>query len=192
MIGILGGGISGISLQRFLNSDSEILEMEDRAGGLCRTFEKDGFSYDIGGHILFSKNQAYLDFAKKILGSNINQCRRVNQILYKGRYVKYPFENGLGVLDKEDIYECLTGYLNNKNTKRSNFREWMYTLLETGSPKSISCLTMKKYGNTLWRKWAWSGWTAFLSHRRRMCSSQRSALRPKAIFISFILIILLD
>ena len=125
-IGILGGGLSGITLQRFLNHNSKVLEKENTAGGLCRTFHKEGFHYDIGGHILFSKDSEVMNFVKKVLGKNANRCRRNNKILFKGRYVKYPFENGLGALDKEDIYECLTGYLKNDHPVPNNFREWIY------------------------------------------------------------------
>ncbi len=110
-IGILGGGLSGITLQRFLDHQSEVLEKEDRVGGLCRTFEKNGFKYDIGGHILFSKNRDILDFFKTVLEGNINYCKRNNKVFFKSRYMKYPFENGLSALDRNDLYECLIGYL---------------------------------------------------------------------------------
>ena len=131
-IGILGGGLAGLSLQRFLNHPSEILEREQRPGGLGRSFTKDGFTYDLGGHILFSKNKAIMDFAKECLGENINYCRRNNQILFKGKYVKYPFENGLGVLDREDIYACLIGFLQNAHPKPHNFAEWIYHTFGNG------------------------------------------------------------
>ena len=44
---ILGGGLSAISLACFLQNREDIaeiniLEKEDRAGGLCRTFETNG------------------------------------------------------------------------------------------------------------------------------------------------------
>jgi len=54
VIGILGSGITGLALQHFLNEDSVVLEAADVPGGLCRTYLKDGFGYDLGGHILFS------------------------------------------------------------------------------------------------------------------------------------------
>ncbi len=125
-IGILGGGLSGISLQRFLKHDTEVLEKEDRVGGLCRTFYKDGFYYDIGGHILFSKDKKITDFVKTVLVQNINYCKRNNKIFFRDRLVKYPFENGLGLLDKQDIYECLKGYFENKHPEPTNFKEWIY------------------------------------------------------------------
>ncbi len=124
--GILGGGLAAITLQRLIHSDSEILEKEDHIGGLCRSFTKNGFLYDIGGHILFSKDEKIMGFVREILGENINKCKRNNQILYKNRFVKYPFENGLHALDKEDIYECLIEYINNKSPNPTNLKEWIY------------------------------------------------------------------
>ena len=64
-------------------------------GGLCRTFWKDGFGFDIGGHILFSKHRHVTDLVQSLLGDNYNTCKRLNMILFKDRYVKYPFENDL-------------------------------------------------------------------------------------------------
>lgn len=145
--GILGGGLSGVTLQRFLKDDSEILEKESRAGGLCRTFEKDGFQYDIGGHILFSKNEQIMDFVKEVLAGNINYCRRENKIFIKGRFVKYPFENGLGALDKEDTYECLMGFLKNEHPKPSNFREWIYHVFGDGIANNY----MVPYNEKIWK-----------------------------------------
>ena len=125
-IGILGGGLSAISLQHLLSHPNEILEKEDRVGGLCRSFTKDGFTYDVGGHILFSKDEPVMEFVKDILGANIRRCRRENKILYKNRFVKYPFENGLSALDKDDIYDCLIGFLRNPYPPPTDFEGWIY------------------------------------------------------------------
>lgn len=146
-IGILGGGLSGVSLQYFLHQDNEILEKEDRIGGLCRTFCKDGFYYDIGGHILFSKDKIIMDVIKRILEKNINYCRRNSQILFKGHYIKYPFENGLGGLDKEDTYDCLINYLRNKHKKPSNFLEWIYYTFGNGIAKKY----LIPYNRKIWK-----------------------------------------
>lgn len=146
-IGILGGGLSGVALQSFLKQDSEILEKEERVGGLCRTFNKDGFLYDVGGHILFSKDQSIMDFVKTTLGENINACKRKNDIFFKDRFVKYPFENGLGALDKEDIYDCLIGYLQNNHPKPSNFMEWVYYTFGSGIAEKY----LVPYNKKIWK-----------------------------------------
>ena len=87
-VGILGGGITGVAIQHFLRHESEVLEGASRIGGLCQTIWKDGFGYDLGGHILFTKNEAIDRLVKQLLGENINYCRRANKIWYKGRFVK--------------------------------------------------------------------------------------------------------
>lgn len=132
-VGILGGGITGVAIQRFLEDESVVLEADDEPGGLCRTFWKDGFGYDLGGHILFSKNERVNELVNQLLGDNINQCRRANKILYGDRYVKYPFENDLGSLAPEDAYDCLIGYLKNDfSGSVTNLREWAYATFGKG------------------------------------------------------------
>jgi protoporphyrinogen oxidase len=126
VLGILGGGVSGLSLAYLYTGRCEILEREMRVGGHCRTHEKDGFRYDEGGHILFSRNEVILNQILEVLGGNVDRRRRNNKIWYKGRFVKYPFENGLGVLDKEDIFDCLYHYINNDYPEPANFRDWIY------------------------------------------------------------------
>src|SRR6516165_3200287 len=147
-IGILGGGISGLTLQRFLNYPSEVLEKASVPGGLCRTFWKDGFGFDIGGHILFSKHQHVNDLVNTLLGDNINHCKRLNKILFKGRYVKYPFENDLGALEKEDAYECLIGYLKNDfSGEPTNLEEWAYAAFGRG----IADRYLNAYNRKIWK-----------------------------------------
>ncbi len=122
-----------MAIQRFLDHDSLVLEASEKPGGLCRTFFKDGFGYDLGGHILFSKNERVNGLVDELLGDNINQCRRANKILFGGRYVKYPFENDLGSLAPEDAYDCLIGYLRNDfSGEVTNLSEWAYATFGKG------------------------------------------------------------
>jgi protoporphyrinogen oxidase len=61
------------------------------------------------------------------LGENIRQGVRANKILYRGLHVKYPFENGIDVLPKEDIADILYSFIANPHKQTpTNFREWMY------------------------------------------------------------------
>jgi protoporphyrinogen oxidase len=146
-VGILGGGISGLTLQRFLEHPSEVLEKASVPGGLCRTFWKDGFGFDIGGHILFSKHQHVTDLVQSLLGDNINQCKRLNKILFKGRYVKYPFENDLGALEEQDRYDCLIDYLRADYPEPTNFEEWAYHTFG----KSIADKYLLPYNRKIWK-----------------------------------------
>jgi protoporphyrinogen oxidase len=127
-IGILGGGLTGLTLAANLKHHNfEVLEKENECGGLCRSFQEDGFTFDYGGaHIIFSRNRAPVDYMLGVLGENCIQGRRNNKIYFKGRYVKYPFENGLADLPKEENFECLYHYLMNNYPPPVNFKEWLY------------------------------------------------------------------
>jgi protoporphyrinogen oxidase len=147
VLGILGGGISGLSLAYLYNGPSEILEKEERIGGHCRSHEKDGFRYDEGGHILFSRDAAVLEAMLNVLGDNVERHYRNNKIWYKGRLVKYPFENGLGDLDKEDIFDCLYSYLHNDYPEPTNFAEWIYHTFGRG----IAERYLIPYNEKIWK-----------------------------------------
>lgn len=121
---ILGGGLSGLAAAHYLEGRCTVVEAEKEPGGLCRSFEKAGFVYDIGGHVLFSKDTPLLSEIISWLGRNVARKFRRNQIWYKDRFVKYPFENGLSVLDKQEIFECLMGFLDRKPGRPRNLEEW--------------------------------------------------------------------
>jgi len=61
-VGILGGGIAALSLANFLDEDAIIFEKDLTVGGLCRSFDFFDVPFDIGPHIIFSKNDDVLKF----------------------------------------------------------------------------------------------------------------------------------
>ena len=116
-LAILGGGLAAISLAYFLQENQQIeeitiFEKEASIGGLCRSIHKDGYTYDIGPHILFSKDKEMLNLMLEV-APETNKLRRSNQIIHKGRYVQYPFENDLSKLPSEDLNYAVTAFQNN-------------------------------------------------------------------------------
>jgi len=145
---ILGGGLTGLSAAHYLDGDCLVLEADETPGGLCRSFHKDGFTYDIGGHILFSKDRELLDEIIGWLGENKGKKRRNNQIRYRDRFVKYPFENGLAALDREDIYECLISFLNRPDQIPENLEEWCYARFGRGIAEKY----LLPYNRKIWKR----------------------------------------
>ena len=112
---ILGAGLTGCTLARLLADAGEevtVLEAESRPGGLCQSFTSDGFTFDLGGsHIIFSRDREVLDWIRQVLGPNREERHRETRCWYRGIYVRYPFENGLGDLPPEDRFRCLDGFV---------------------------------------------------------------------------------
>lgn len=145
---ILGGGLTGLSAAHFLGRKCLILEAEEIPGGLCRSFNQAGFTYDIGGHILFSKDGLLLDEITGWLGENVDRKRRNNQIRYRDRFVKYPFENGLSALDRQDVYECLISFLNRPDLIPENLEEWCYARFGRGIAEKY----LIPYNRKIWKR----------------------------------------
>jgi protoporphyrinogen oxidase len=156
---ILGGGLAGVTVARFLHERGHnvtVLEAEAKPGGLCRSFVKDGFTFDLGGsHIIFSKNSSVLSFMHDVLAKNLENRIRNTKIYYKGAYIKYPFENGLHELPPEDCYFCLNEFIKilladaagTTRTEPKNFQEWIYQTFGTG----IAECYLKPYNEKIWK-----------------------------------------
>jgi len=157
-LGILGGGLAGLSLGYFLNQkgyDFTILEKNPETSGLLKSIQIEGFTFDVGGsHIIFSKDKEILNFMVSLLGDNVIRNRRNTKILYKGHYVKYPFENGLADLPKQDNFECLYYFIQNLIAKEKgllkspkNMKEWFYYTFGKGIAEKY----LIPYNEKIWK-----------------------------------------
>ena len=151
---ILGGGLSAISLAYYLQEDKNIdeihiLEKDEVLGGICRTYVKDGIEYDVGPHIIFSKDKEILDLMNNLLGENNEKHRRSNRILHKKRFVQYPFENDLSKLPKEDIDYCVNGFLHNpyENYEPKNMLQFFLKTFGEG----ITNTYLRPYNEKIWK-----------------------------------------
>lgn len=154
---ILGGGLSAISLAYFLQNNEKIekiniIEKNDKIGGICCSYCFNGITYDIGPHVIFSKNTKILKLMNELLGKNINKLHhfyRSNRILYKNRFIQYPFENDLSKLSQEEIDYCLKTFLDNRHKDLSPKNMLQFFLKTFG--EGITNLYLKPYNEKIWK-----------------------------------------
>ncbi|MDT8782463.1 MAG: FAD-dependent oxidoreductase [Candidatus Bathyarchaeota archaeon] len=169
-VGILGGGLTGLTIGYLLDKkgiDFRILEKETVCGGLMRSLKCDGFTFDFGGsHVIFSKDNEALTFLVDLLGENKLTKKRNSAILYKDRFIKYPFENGLAGLSAEENYDCVYGFIKNFIRKQTgtkvepaNLKEWFYSAFGEGITEKY----LLPYNTKIWKtplenmSWSWVG-----------------------------------
>src|SRR5215207_140223 len=113
---IIGAGPTGLGAAHRLRErgfdDVVVLEANDYVGGLATSFTDDaGFTYDIGGHVMFSHYPYYDDLVDKLMGVDYTELDREAWVWMENRFIGYPFQNNLRDLDPKTVFECVTGLL---------------------------------------------------------------------------------
>jgi len=97
---ILGAGPTGLGAGNRLSELSEksflVLEKNPHVGGLAASFkDAHGFTWDIGGHVLFSHYEYFDRLLAEVLGQDFLEHRREAWIRAAGTWVPYPFQNNM-------------------------------------------------------------------------------------------------
>ena len=161
---ILGAGVSGLSLARFLVEggvpigELHLFEAAAEVGGLCRSKTVDGFTYDrAGGHILYSKDAEARDWMVGCAGGAeaFVETARQTRIRFGECWVHYPFENGLCDLPPEVNRECIEGYIaaykartDSGSSAPEDFDAWVQWRFGAG----IHAHFMRPYNEKIWKR----------------------------------------
>jgi UDP-galactopyranose mutase len=139
---IIGAGPTGLGAGYRLNElgydDWVILEANDYVGGLATSFTDDkGFTYDIGGHVMFSHYKYYDDLVEKLMGGDFTELEREAWVWMEDRFIPYPFQNNIRDLDPQTVYECVRGVIEAQKEERpyENFKEWVDAVFGEGIAK---------------------------------------------------------
>lgn len=129
---ILGAGLTGISAAYHLEQagfyDYALFEKEDTIGGLCRSVQQDGFTFDFTGHLLHINNDYFRSLIESVVGlNNFEQIHRRSFIYSHKTYTNYPFQIHLKGLPSPVVAECIAGFIARKKNVRNphSFREWV-------------------------------------------------------------------
>ncbi len=127
---IIGAGPAGLGAAYRLNelgyTNWQIVEKNGYIGGLSASFkDSQGFTWDVGGHVMFSHYKYFDNLVDKLLGNEYLEHLRESWIWIMERFVPYPFKNNIRYLPKEVVYDCVMGLMeaqnNNKNNPTANF-----------------------------------------------------------------------
>jgi protoporphyrinogen oxidase len=150
---ILGAGPTGLGAAYRLNElgyeSWDIYEQHDYIGGLATSFtDAKGFTYDIGGHVLFSHYKYYDELVKKLLADNWTDIMRESWIWMMDRFVPYPFQNNIKYLPRELVLECVLGLLKAQRdpVATTDFEQWILATFGEGIAKHF----MLPYNFKVW------------------------------------------
>src|SRR3954462_4774545 len=98
---VIGAGPTGLGagyrLAELGYDDWGILEASDRVGGLATSFTADdGFTWDIGGQVMFSHYEYYDRLVDRLMGEEYSTLNREAWVWMEDRFIPYPFQNNIG------------------------------------------------------------------------------------------------
>lgn len=150
---IIGAGPCGLGAAYHLNkighNDWHLFERNDHVGGLSASFCDDsGFTWDVGGHVLFSHYDYFDKAVAQALGNAYLEHQRESWVRILQTWVPYPFQNNVRYLPDQQLCECVEGLRNLRGTaeKAANFREWMDAVFGAGIVKYF----MEPYNRKVW------------------------------------------
>jgi protoporphyrinogen oxidase len=154
MILIIGAGLAGLSTAYHLGDRSyRVVEKEKEAGGLCRSYQMDGFTFDMTGHLLHFRQAEIKALVERLLTGLLEKHNRRSFIYSHRTYTEYPFQVNTYGLPPEVVRECLLGFiatLTNPSTvppEERSFKTWILENLGEGMAKHF----MVPFNEKLWQ-----------------------------------------
>ncbi|HET9961360.1 MAG TPA: FAD-dependent oxidoreductase [Nitrospiraceae bacterium] len=155
MILIVGAGLAGLSTAYHLQGvPYRIVEREREVGGLCRSYTKDGFTFDYTGHLLHFRQAAIKALVESLLPDKLQRHARRSYIYSHETYTEYPFQVNTHGLPPEIVRECLIGFIATLTKGAAeppcqppSFKEWILDSLGEGIAKHF----MVPFNEKLWQ-----------------------------------------
>ena len=117
-----------MTFANYIGDDYLIVEKENEVGGYCRTIKRNGYVWDYAGHFFHFKTD---EFKKKFLDQmpkeDIIYNDKCTKILYKNKFIDFPFQTNIHQLEKEEFIDCLYDLFNKEEKDNyDNFLDMLY------------------------------------------------------------------
>ena len=151
---IVGAGPCGLACARELDRlgrRTVVLEATATAGGLAgSTVDPQGFTWDRGGHVVFSHYGEFDRLLDDTLGTDVEHHERSSFVSVAGRWVPYPFQNNLHHLPDELCRSALIDLIDAQHRPSAEPATDFATWMERQFGATICELFMRPYNTKVW------------------------------------------
>lgn len=154
---IMGAGLAGLAAGFELAKAKwqvTVIEQCSRVGGMARTIDVNGFSFDTGPHRWYTKNSAIDRWMLKLLGKETIKVPRLTRIYFDKKYFYYPIRlsNALKGIGLGKTFLAVIDYFKARISARL-FPRRLYTM-EDGYVnqfgRTLYEIFFKRYSEKLW------------------------------------------
>lgn len=143
---ILGAGIAGLSCARELTDhgiECTIYEKEDHVGGLCHSFQVNGFSFDSAVHLSFTNS----DEVRSVFDQTPYLSHKpIAYNFYDGMWVKHPIMNNLYEFPVEERVRLISSLAERDSSiPINNYEDYLHASYGVPSSEKFFDVYTRKY-----------------------------------------------
>jgi protoporphyrinogen oxidase len=153
---VIGAGPTGLGaawrLNELQHTNWALYESTDHPGGLASSVvDSQGFTWDMGGHVLFLTTGHFDELMMTALGDEWVEHVREAWIWMRERWIPFPLQNNIWRLPEDELMTCLEGlldvYVHRKDQgPPASFRDWLLTTFGRGLCETF----MIPYNKKVW------------------------------------------
>jgi len=151
LITILGAGLTGLSCSYHLGHDNCVLfDRNSYAGGHIYSHHRDGFVWDEGPHVSFTKNP----YVRQLLESSVHGEFLEYPVsvsnYYKGSWIPHPAQSNLYAVPEPLRSDCLDDFLKTRTATNhcqspTNYAEWLQQAFGDTFARNFPAIYTRKY-----------------------------------------------
>lgn len=133
MIVILGAGLAGLSASYHLGHERcLLLERNAHAGGLAASEQRDGFTWDQGPHVSFTKHEYVKTLFEHGVGGAFESIEVKVGNYYRGHWIDHPAQTAMHQMPEAEREACLASFLATRASPGAsrpavvgNYQDWL-------------------------------------------------------------------
>lgn len=148
---ILGAGLAGISASYHIkHSNCTIFEAKNYYGGHVYSYNRDGFTWDEGPHVSFTKSEYVRELFSKNVKNQLFDYEVQTINYFNGQWIPHPAQSNLWALDQELKKSILDDFNKSrgkyyKNLNPVDYQDWLHRAFGSKFSRTFSEVYTKKY-----------------------------------------------
>jgi protoporphyrinogen oxidase len=151
---ILGSGMAGLGAAAQFRAEgraARVLEKKPYAGGHTTTHTRDGFVFDEGPHVSFTKQEKVQKIFAESVGNDYLCIDAQIDNYWQGRYIRHPVITNMHGMPHDLVVKCISDYVEatkNRSARIDNYEEWLVASYGRTYAETFPMAYTRKYHTT--------------------------------------------
>jgi protoporphyrinogen oxidase len=150
---VLGGGLAGISASYHLGHDQcRVLEKNAHLYGHIHSVQRDGFTWDEGPHVSFTKHATVKQLFAEAVEGDFDEYPVKTVNYYQGHWIDHPAQSNLYQVPEPLRSLCLDSFLQSRSRVEQplpvNYQEWLDQAFGPVFARTFPAAYTRKYWTT--------------------------------------------